>query len=226
MSKLRTKAAVQRALDIILVAATQHRGNGREDEVAKLAGTAMALAWMLNDGSEPGTMFQKMIETCDAHDATGTKPRKHVHRSAAPIGDQRVAEAKAKLDALIAAETLAQVLPTGKNAASKSGGDFMSDTSRTPSKDGADIPAYVALEDCGCCVAVIVVSETVPPCDIADFIRDNQDDGLKVELKTVGYARENLLRCPHKKGKNERRHITRSRTAERRAIGNLARYSG
>jgi hypothetical protein len=77
---MKTEVEVKRALEIILVAARSHMESGNDEELGKLAGTSLALAWMLDDGSEPGKMFQGMIDQCDALDLSRSKTRRHIHK--------------------------------------------------------------------------------------------------------------------------------------------------
>jgi hypothetical protein len=77
---MRSEAEVERALEIILTACSGARESGREDKIEQMAGTAMALAWMIDTPKHASRMFQRMLDKCDALDLSRAKHRKHTHR--------------------------------------------------------------------------------------------------------------------------------------------------
>ena len=59
-----------------------------------------------------------------------------------------------------------------------------------------DTPAYVAFDDDGVCCAAAVVAADVDAAENAKFVLKQVNSGLRVELRTVGFARENLFGLP------------------------------
>ncbi len=79
---MRTPEEIARAMEIIAIAASDAMTEKPPDEakLQSMASGLMALAWARQDGSEMDRMFQKMVDSCNAHDAQKSCPR-HRHKN-------------------------------------------------------------------------------------------------------------------------------------------------